>query len=41
MGTYQVLDLAPLGRNEAGLEHSQVWWHRRDEYDVRPREARE
>lgn len=29
-GSYQWLDRAPLGRNEAG-----VWWHRRDEYGNR------
>jgi predicted dithiol-disulfide oxidoreductase (DUF899 family) len=29
MGTYQMLDLAPLGRNEEGPAS---WWHRHDEY---------
>ena len=29
MGTYRMLDLAPLGRNEKGAES---WWHRHDEY---------
>jgi predicted dithiol-disulfide oxidoreductase (DUF899 family) len=33
MGTYQFLDLAPLGRNEDGLEYPQAWWRRHDEYD--------
>ena len=31
MGTYRMLDLAPLGRNEAGPAS---WWHRRDEYQT-------
>ncbi|TMG21433.1 MAG: DUF899 domain-containing protein [Chloroflexi bacterium] len=34
MGTYQMLDLAPLGRNEEGLETPGAWWHRHDEYEV-------
>jgi predicted dithiol-disulfide oxidoreductase (DUF899 family) len=33
MGTYQMLDLAPAGRNEDGLEFRQAWWRRHDEYD--------
>jgi predicted dithiol-disulfide oxidoreductase (DUF899 family) len=33
MGTYQILDLAPLGRNEEGLEFPSAWWRRHDEYD--------
>ena len=32
MGTYQALDLAPLGRNEDGLEFPGAWWRRHDEY---------
>ena len=32
MGTYGMLDLAPLGRNEEGLESGPAWWHRHDEY---------
>jgi predicted dithiol-disulfide oxidoreductase (DUF899 family) len=32
MGTYHFLDLAPLGRNEDGLEFPQAWWRRHDEY---------
>jgi predicted dithiol-disulfide oxidoreductase (DUF899 family) len=32
MGTYRFLDLAPLGRNEEGLEFPQAWWRRHDEY---------
>jgi predicted dithiol-disulfide oxidoreductase (DUF899 family) len=32
MGTYRFLDLAPLGRNEDGLEYPQAWWRRHDEY---------
>jgi predicted dithiol-disulfide oxidoreductase (DUF899 family) len=30
MGTYALLDLAPLGRNEEGPAS---WWHRHDEYE--------
>jgi predicted dithiol-disulfide oxidoreductase (DUF899 family) len=30
MGTYRMLDLAPLGRNEEG---SEMWWQRHDEYE--------
>jgi predicted dithiol-disulfide oxidoreductase (DUF899 family) len=30
MGTYRYLDVAPLGRNEAGLDA--IWWRRHDEY---------
>jgi predicted dithiol-disulfide oxidoreductase (DUF899 family) len=30
MGTYRMLDLAPLGRNEEGPA---AWWQRHDEYD--------
>jgi len=33
MGTYRMLDLAPLGRNEEGLEYGPAWWHRHDEYE--------
>jgi predicted dithiol-disulfide oxidoreductase (DUF899 family) len=32
MGTYQILDLAPLGRNEEGLDL--IWWRRHDEYET-------
>jgi predicted dithiol-disulfide oxidoreductase (DUF899 family) len=31
----QFLDLAPLGRNEDGLEFPQAWWRRHDEYPER------
>jgi predicted dithiol-disulfide oxidoreductase (DUF899 family) len=34
MGTYQYLDLAPAGRNEAGLPFAASWWRRHDEYPV-------
>jgi predicted dithiol-disulfide oxidoreductase (DUF899 family) len=30
MGTYRMLDLMPLGRNEEGPAS---WWHRHDEYE--------
>src|SRR5919202_938145 len=39
MGTYRMLDLAPLGRNEDSLEFPDAWWHRHDEYGVRQEEA--
>jgi predicted dithiol-disulfide oxidoreductase (DUF899 family) len=32
MGTYQYLDLAPAGRNEADLPFRQAWWRRHDEH---------
>jgi predicted dithiol-disulfide oxidoreductase (DUF899 family) len=35
MGTYQALDLAPLGRNEDGLEFAAAWWRRHDEHEPR------
>jgi predicted dithiol-disulfide oxidoreductase (DUF899 family) len=31
MGTYGFLDVAPLGRNEEGLD--EPWWRRHDEYE--------
>jgi predicted dithiol-disulfide oxidoreductase (DUF899 family) len=34
MGAYDVFDLAPLGRNEAGLPNLADWQHRRDEYQT-------
>jgi predicted dithiol-disulfide oxidoreductase (DUF899 family) len=37
MGTYRMLDLAPLGRNEEGAAS---WWHRHDEYETAQEEAR-
>jgi predicted dithiol-disulfide oxidoreductase (DUF899 family) len=41
MGTYRMLDLAPLGRNEQGLEFPAAWWHRHDEYETaRPATSR-
>jgi predicted dithiol-disulfide oxidoreductase (DUF899 family) len=36
MGTYRYLDVAPLGRNEHGLE---LWWRRHDEYETAHEEA--
>ena len=36
MGTYRVLDLAPLGRNEEGPSD---WWRRHDEYETAEKEA--
>jgi predicted dithiol-disulfide oxidoreductase (DUF899 family) len=36
MGTYGFLDVAPLGRNEAGPSD---WWQRHDEYESRQKEA--
>jgi predicted dithiol-disulfide oxidoreductase (DUF899 family) len=35
MGTYQLLDFAPWGRNEDVLEFPQAWWRRHNEYDKR------
>jgi predicted dithiol-disulfide oxidoreductase (DUF899 family) len=35
MGTYRILDLAPRGRDEEGLEFAAAWWHRHDEYPSR------
>jgi predicted dithiol-disulfide oxidoreductase (DUF899 family) len=34
MGTYRALDLAPLGRNEAGLNPPGSWWYRHYEYEA-------
>jgi predicted dithiol-disulfide oxidoreductase (DUF899 family) len=31
--TYQLLDLVPSGRDEAGLPHAAAWLRRHDEYD--------
>jgi predicted dithiol-disulfide oxidoreductase (DUF899 family) len=39
MGTYGFLDVAPLGRNEAGLEFPAAWWRRHDEYETAQEEA--
>jgi predicted dithiol-disulfide oxidoreductase (DUF899 family) len=39
MGTYRYLDLAPLGRNEEGLEFPAAWWRRHDEYETAQEEA--
>src|SRR3954453_16457003 len=36
MGTYGLLDLAPLGRNEEGPAS---WWHRHDEYGIAQEQA--
>jgi predicted dithiol-disulfide oxidoreductase (DUF899 family) len=33
--TYNVLDLAPLGRNEEGLPHTMSWVRHHDKYDAR------
>lgn len=33
IGTYQVLDLVPKGRNESGLEHTMAWVRYHDRYD--------
>jgi hypothetical protein len=29
----RMLDLAPLDRNQEGLEFAGAWWHRHDEYE--------
>jgi predicted dithiol-disulfide oxidoreductase (DUF899 family) len=36
MGTYRILDLAPLGRNEEGPA---AWWQRHDEYEITEEDA--
>ena len=41
MGTYRILDLTPLGRNEDGLEFPQASWRRHDEYETRQEEVRQ
>jgi predicted dithiol-disulfide oxidoreductase (DUF899 family) len=38
MGTYMILDMAPLGRNEKGAMN---WMRRHDEYDEQPATRRE
>lgn len=37
VGTYAYLDLAPLGRQEEGLESPAAWWRRHDQYEAAPR----
>src|SRR5256885_1427951 len=39
IGTLRILDLAPLGRNEEGLERPGAWWHRHDEYETAQKDA--
>jgi len=39
MGTLRILNLAPRGRNEQGLEHPGAWWHRHDEYEAAQNEV--
>jgi predicted dithiol-disulfide oxidoreductase (DUF899 family) len=34
MGTYQILDLAPRGRDEGGLDQRNWWWRRHDEHGM-------
>ena len=34
MGTYQYLDLTPLGRDEDRLAFGAAWWRRHDEYGL-------
>jgi len=34
MGTYQILDLAPRGRDEESLPFPQAWWRRHDEHGI-------
>jgi predicted dithiol-disulfide oxidoreductase (DUF899 family) len=36
MGIYQLLDRAPLGRNEEGLPWPMAWVKRHDEYELQP-----
>jgi len=35
-GTYQLLDLVPKGRDEAGLSYTMEWLRHHDRYDERP-----
>ena len=37
MGTYNLLDLVPKGRDEDGLEHTMEWVRHHDRYDAAPR----
>ncbi len=39
VGTYNLLDLAPKGRDEDALPWSMAWVKRRDEYDAVPQAA--
>jgi predicted dithiol-disulfide oxidoreductase (DUF899 family) len=34
MGTYHILDLAPRGRDEEGLDERNWWWRRHDEHGL-------
>jgi predicted dithiol-disulfide oxidoreductase (DUF899 family) len=34
MGTYHILDLAPRGRDEDGLDENNWWWRRHDEHGL-------
>ncbi|HEU5293576.1 MAG TPA: DUF899 domain-containing protein [Burkholderiaceae bacterium] len=36
MGTYPLLDLTPIGRNEDGLEHTMAWVRHHDRYEPQP-----
>lgn len=36
MGVYQLLDLAPIGRDEAALPVPMAWVRRRDQYEISP-----
>ncbi|MGA8631352.1 MAG: DUF899 family protein, partial [Terracidiphilus sp.] len=33
VGTYNFLDVAPKGRDEAGLKHTMAWVRHHDKYD--------
>jgi len=37
MGTYPLLDLTPMGRDEEGLEHTMAWVRHHDRYEPQPR----
>jgi hypothetical protein len=39
MGTYQYLDLTPLGQQEEGLDFPQAWWRRHDEHGTASHES--
>lgn len=39
MGTYRLLDLAPRGRDEDGLDYGMAWLRHHDRYDTAPEAA--
>ena len=39
MGTYNLVDLTPKGRDEAGLEYTMAWVRHHDRYEDTPATA--